>query len=65
MPNQPAKDSTGIYIRVHESIKAAIQADVDRINTEVPGANMSISGWIRAAIDTRLMANKKKQAKNK
>lgn len=54
MANQPAKDSKGIYIRVHESIKAAIQAEVDRINSEVPSANVSISSWIRAAIDAEL-----------
>jgi hypothetical protein len=65
MPNQPAKDSVGIYIRVHESIKAAIQADVDRINAEIPGANMSISGWIRAAIEARLVETKKSKQKNK
>ena len=54
MANQPAKDSKGIYIRVHESIKAAIQAEVDRINAEVPSANVSISSWIRAAIEAQL-----------
>lgn len=64
MANQPAKDSKGIYIRVHESIKAAIQTEVDRINSEVPGANMSISSWIRAAIEAELaksVAAKKKK----
>jgi hypothetical protein len=61
MANQPAKDSVGIYIRVHESIKAAIQAEVDRINTEVPGANMSMSSWIRTAIDAQLKKDQKNQ----
>ncbi len=61
MANQPAKDSKGIYIRVHESVKAAIQAEVDRTNTEIPGANMTISGWVRAAIDAQLKKAKKKQ----
>ena len=54
MANQPAKDSKGIYIRVHESVKAAIQAEVDRTNADIPGANASISSWIRAAIDAEL-----------
>jgi len=58
MPNQPARDMVGIYIRVHESVKAAIQADVARINAEMPGANMTISSWIRAAIESRLKKNK-------
>jgi hypothetical protein len=61
MANQPAKDSVGIYIRVHESIKAAIQAEVDRINAEVPGANMSMSSWIRTAIDAQLKKDQKNQ----
>jgi len=61
MANQPARDSKGIYIRVHESIKAAIQAEVDRINTEVPSANVTISSWIRAAIDAQLEKSKKKR----
>jgi hypothetical protein len=61
MANQPAKDSKGIYIRVHESIKAAIQAEVERINSEVPGANVSVSSWIRAAIDAQLKKTKQTQ----
>ena len=61
MANQPAKDSKGIYIRVHESVKAAIQADVDRTNADIPGANASISSWIRAAIDEQLKKASKKQ----
>jgi hypothetical protein len=61
MANQPAKDSKGIYIRVHESIKAAIQAEVDRTNADIPGANASISSWIRAAIDEQLKKASKKQ----
>jgi hypothetical protein len=61
MANQPAKDSKGIYIRVHESVKAAIQAEVDRTNAEIPGANASISSWIRAAIDEQLKKARKKQ----
>lgn len=61
MANQPAKDSKGIYIRVHESVKAAIQAEVDRTNAEIPGANASISSWIRAAIDEQLKKASKKQ----
>ena len=60
MANQPAKDSVGIYIRVHESVKAAIQAEVDRTNADIPGANVSISSWIRAAINEQL----KKASKN-
>lgn len=54
MPNSPAKDTTGIFIRVHDDVKAAIQADIARINRLVPGANMTISSWIRAAIDAQL-----------
>ena len=61
MANQPAKDSKGIYIRVHESVKAAIQAEVDRTNADIPGANVSISSWIRAAIDEQLKKASKKQ----
>lgn len=61
MANQPAKDSKGIYIRVHESVKAAIQAEVDRTNADIPGANASISSWIRAAIDEQLKKASKKQ----
>ena len=61
MANQPARDSKGIYIRVHESVKAAIQAEVDRTNAEIPGANASISSWIRAAIDEQLKKASKKQ----
>ena len=61
MANQPAKDSVGIYIRVHESVKAAIQAEVDRTNADIPGANASISSWIRAAIDEQLKKASKKQ----
>ena len=61
MANQPAKDSKGIYIRVHKDIKAAIQAEVDRINAEVPGANASMSSWIRTAIAAQL----KKASKSK
>lgn len=61
MPNQPAKNSVGIYIRVHKDIKAAIQSEVDRINAEVPGANVSVSSWIRAAIDAQLKKASKKQ----
>ena len=59
MPNKPAKDTEGIYIRVHKDIKAAIIADIERINDEVPGSNLSISGWIRGAIDMRLKEAKK------
>lgn len=61
MPNQPAKDSVGIYIRVHESVKAAIQAEVDRTNAEIPGADMTMSSWIRGAIEKRLEKSKQKQ----
>ena len=61
MANQPAKDSIGIYIRVHKDIKAAIQAEVERINSEVPGANVSVSSWIRAAITEQLKKARKKQ----
>ena len=61
MANQPAKDSVGIYIRVHESVKAAIQAEVDRTNADIPGANASISSWIRAAINEQLKKARKKQ----
>ena len=61
MANQPAKDSKGIYIRVHESVKAAIQAEVDRTNADIPGANASISSWIRAAIDEQLKKDQKNQ----
>lgn len=60
MPNQPAKDSKGIYIRVHDSIKAAIQEDIDRLNTENPGAGYTISSWIRGAIEEKLKTAKKK-----
>jgi len=56
MPNQPAKDSTGIYIRMPQKLKAAIQEDVTRINAAVPGANMTISSWVRAAIDAKIDA---------
>ena len=61
MANQPAKDSVGIYIRVHESIKAAIQAEVNRTNAEIPGADMTMSSWIRAAINEQLTKASKKQ----
>lgn len=61
MANQPAKDSVGIYIRVHESVKAAIQAEVDRTNAEIPGAEMTMSSWIRAAIDAQLKKDQKNQ----
>ena len=65
MPNQPARDTVGIYIRVHKSIKDDIQADIERINRLIPGANMSIASWIRAAIDDKLANPTKKQIKNK
>ncbi len=61
MANQPAKNSVGIYIRVHESVKTAIQTEVDRTNADIPGANASISSWIRAAIDEQLKKASKKQ----
>jgi len=60
MPNQPAADSKGIYIRVHEDIKAAIQDDVNRLNAINPGAGYTISSWIRVAIEDKLKIIKKK-----
>jgi len=60
MPNQPAAGSKGIYIRVHEDIKQAIQNDCDRINSIVPGANVTITSWIRTAIETQLKGIKEK-----
>jgi len=57
MPNQPAADSTPIFIRVPKKLKAQIQADIDRINSIVPGANVTLSSWIRAAIDAQLKGN--------
>ena len=59
MPNQPAKNTRGIYIRVHDTVKAAVQADIDRLNAANPGAEYTISSWIRAAIDAQLKAAKK------
>ena len=54
MPNQPAADSRGIYIRVHKSIKQTIQDEVDRLNADNPGARYTIASWIRGSIGASL-----------
>lgn len=59
MPNQPAKDSAAIYLRVPQKVKDNIQTEVDRINTKTSGANATISSWIRAAIEAQLKSKVK------
>ena len=54
MPNQPDKTKPAIYLRITQETKKAIQDDVDRLNTDNPGAGYTISSWIRGAIDARL-----------
>lgn len=63
MPNQPAKDTTGIFVRVRNDTKVAIQADVDRLNEINPKANITLSSWIRDAIDRELVRSKRQAKK--
>jgi len=63
MPNQPAKDGSTILIRLPQAKKNEIQAQVDRLNTENPGAGYTMSSWIRAVVDAELIKVKKAAAK--
>lgn len=59
MSNQADKSSTAIYIRMPSSLKKEIEKAVDYLNEIQPGANYTISSWVRAAIDDRLQRSKK------
>lgn len=50
---------TAVYVRMSNELKAAIDADVERINKIVPGANVTAASWIRAACEARLKRNQK------
>ena len=54
MPNQPAKDGTTILIRVPQATKKAVQKEITRLNAENPGANYTITSWIRSLIEKEL-----------
>jgi len=59
MANQPAADGAAVYLRLPAATKQAIQTEVDRLNSERPGAGYTLSSWIRAAIDAELAKSKK------
>jgi len=63
MANQPAKNSTAIYLRLPQTVKDAIQVEVNRLNADNSGANANITSWIKAAINDKLKADKKKSSK--
>lgn len=64
MPNQPAKDGATILIRLPRATKEAVQAQVERLNAANPGADYTVSSWVRGLIETEL-AKAKKAAKKK
>jgi hypothetical protein len=64
MPNQPAKNGTTILIRLSQTMKAEIQAQVELLNTASPGARYTVSSWVRGLIETELTRAKKRAPKN-
>ena len=49
-----AQNEASIYVRQPQETREAIEADIKRINRMVPGASVTMSSWIRAAIDAQL-----------
>lgn len=49
-----AQNEASIYVRLPQETREAIEADIKRINRMVPSASVTMSSWIRAAIDAQL-----------
>ena len=64
MPNQPAKDGATILIRLPMTMKEDVQAQVERLNTANPGADYTVSSWVRGLIEMELAKAKKAAKKN-
>jgi hypothetical protein len=43
-----------VYASLPQTTLNSIQADVDQLNSECPGMNVTLNSWVRSAIDTRL-----------
>lgn len=65
MPNQPAKDGATILIRLPRATKEDVQAQVERLNAANPGADYTVSSWVRGLIERELAKVKKASQKNK
>lgn len=58
MPNQYAKDSTQLLVRLPQKMKRDLYKAVERLNEENPGAQYSANSVVRAMIERFLRDGK-------
>lgn len=54
MANQPAADSVALFFRVPQALKDQMQAEIDRLNAANPGANYTLTSWLKGLIKNEL-----------
>lgn len=54
MSKKGTEKTEAVFLRLPVSLKAEVEAEIERINREVLGANASINSWIKCLIEREI-----------